>query len=167
MSLYKQWNDMVVEFVKANGEAAFWDKYEAIEKGIYIGILSDHNKIFEGKVGELAEKLNAPLDFFIGFLDGINESLNEELDMENLKIDTEIKLDIDLARLYFNMLDAKAEYLYNLSQWEGIFSEEKRKEITKAWRESKIVIKEPKIGRNDPCTCGSGRKYKKCCGKNA
>lgn len=22
----------------------------------------------------------------------------------------------------------------------------------------------PKIGRNDPCTCGSGRKYKKCCG---
>ncbi|HOX06713.1 MAG TPA: preprotein translocase subunit SecA [Planctomycetota bacterium] len=24
---------------------------------------------------------------------------------------------------------------------------------------------EPKIGRNDPCTCGSGKKYKKCCGK--
>jgi preprotein translocase subunit SecA len=23
-----------------------------------------------------------------------------------------------------------------------------------------------KIGRNDPCTCGSGKKYKKCCGKN-
>jgi uncharacterized protein YecA (UPF0149 family) len=24
----------------------------------------------------------------------------------------------------------------------------------------------PKIGRNDPCVCGNGRKYKKCCGKN-
>lgn len=24
---------------------------------------------------------------------------------------------------------------------------------------------EPKIGRNDPCTCGSGKKYKKCCGQ--
>lgn len=24
----------------------------------------------------------------------------------------------------------------------------------------------PKIGRNDPCPCGSGKKYKKCCGKN-
>ena len=23
---------------------------------------------------------------------------------------------------------------------------------------------EPKIGRNDPCSCGSGKKYKKCCG---
>lgn len=22
----------------------------------------------------------------------------------------------------------------------------------------------PKVGRNDPCTCGSGRKFKKCCG---
>ena len=25
---------------------------------------------------------------------------------------------------------------------------------------------ENKIGRNDPCPCGSGKKYKKCCGKN-
>lgn len=25
----------------------------------------------------------------------------------------------------------------------------------------------PKIGRNDPCPCGSGKKYKKCCGRNA
>ena len=27
------------------------------------------------------------------------------------------------------------------------------------------VIKKPKIGRNDPCPCGSGKKYKKCCGR--
>ncbi|MBD5627067.1 MAG: YchJ family protein [Desulfovibrio sp.] len=25
----------------------------------------------------------------------------------------------------------------------------------------------PKVGRNDPCPCGSGRKYKKCCGRNS
>ena len=25
---------------------------------------------------------------------------------------------------------------------------------------------EPKVGRNDPCPCGSGKKYKKCCGRN-
>jgi uncharacterized protein YecA (UPF0149 family) len=24
----------------------------------------------------------------------------------------------------------------------------------------------PKVGRNDPCICGNGRKFKKCCGKN-
>jgi uncharacterized protein YchJ len=28
-----------------------------------------------------------------------------------------------------------------------------------------ITREEPKIGRNDPCPCGSGLKYKKCCGK--
>jgi preprotein translocase subunit SecA len=26
---------------------------------------------------------------------------------------------------------------------------------------------QPKVGRNDPCPCGSGKKYKKCCGRNA
>ena len=28
------------------------------------------------------------------------------------------------------------------------------------------VKKAPKVGRNDPCPCGSGKKYKKCCGMN-
>ena len=44
-----------------------------------------------------------------------------------------------------------------------------------AWRfsDGKIVgpepkrREEPKVGRNDPCPCGSGKKYKKCCGKAA
>ena len=30
-----------------------------------------------------------------------------------------------------------------------------------------VVNTEPKVGRNDPCPCGSGKKYKNCCGKNA
>jgi SEC-C motif-containing protein len=28
-----------------------------------------------------------------------------------------------------------------------------------------VVREGPKVGRNDPCTCGSGKKFKKCCGK--
>ena len=28
-----------------------------------------------------------------------------------------------------------------------------------------IRLEQPKVGRNDPCPCGSGRKYKKCCGR--
>jgi hypothetical protein len=32
-------------------------------------------------------------------------------------------------------------------------------------RQEPIVRETPKIGRNDPCPCGSGKKYKKCCGK--
>jgi len=32
--------------------------------------------------------------------------------------------------------------------------------------EKPIVREEPKVGRNDPCPCGSGKKYKKCCGRD-
>ena len=32
--------------------------------------------------------------------------------------------------------------------------------------EKPMVREEPKVGRNDPCPCGSGKKYKKCCGKD-
>jgi len=28
-----------------------------------------------------------------------------------------------------------------------------------------IKLDQPKVGRNDPCPCGSGKKYKKCCGR--
>jgi preprotein translocase subunit SecA len=32
---------------------------------------------------------------------------------------------------------------------------------------SETVVRGAKTGRNDPCPCGSGKKYKKCCGANA
>ena len=31
-------------------------------------------------------------------------------------------------------------------------------------KKAPVKRKEPKVGRNDPCPCGSGKKYKKCCG---
>jgi len=34
-------------------------------------------------------------------------------------------------------------------------------------RVKQIKLEQPKVGRNEPCPCGSGKKYKKCCGKNA
>ena len=33
-------------------------------------------------------------------------------------------------------------------------------------RVKQIRLEQPKVGRNAPCPCGSGKKYKKCCGKN-
>lgn len=100
----------------------------------------------------------------MGFLDGINESLNETLDLESMDESTTVHLDIDLEKLFYNMLDAKADYLYELPQWDAIFSDDKRKEIRKAFNNSKTVRSEVRIGRNDPCPCGSGKKYKKCHG---
>jgi len=39
-------------------------------------------------------------------------------------------------------------------------------EATEALSKAKPVRTGPKVGRNDPCPCGSGKKYKQCCGKN-
>ena len=42
----------------------------------------------------------------------------------------------------------------------------KMAEIQKEYRQSRTVRRAtPKVGRNDPCPCGSGRKYKHCCGR--
>lgn len=165
MSLYKQWTDMVVEYVKTKGEAAFWNEYSDIETKIYSKLLANHSEATKASIKSLAEELGTTNEFVMGFVDGINDSLKTSYDLEALTGEEELVFDIDFETLYFNMLDAKAEYLYELPQWEAIFSQEKRKEILAKYKESKIARNDNKIGRNDPCTCGSGKKYKKCCGK--
>ncbi len=165
MSLYKQWTDMVIDYVKHKGEDAFWKEYSSIEEKVYTKILASHKNVMTSSINEIAKEFDTTPEFIMGFVDGINESLEEPVDIENIDGDTKIEFKIDFEKLYFNMLDAKADYLYNLPQWEGIFSPEKRKEIQRAWRDSKTIVNNNKIGRNDPCPCGSGKKYKKCCGK--
>ena len=165
MSLYDKWTEMVVEYVKTKGERAFWQEYGKIETAIYKDLLSNHKEVKKTSIADLSKEYDSTVEFIMGFVDGINESLKNSYDLEQIEETTELVLDLDLEKLYFNMLDAKAEYLYTLPQWDGIFSEEKREEIKKEYKESKIVRNENKIGRNDPCPCGSGKKYKKCCGK--
>ena len=166
MSLYTEWTEMVVEYVKTKGEEAFWAEYSKVEKAIYKDLLANHKEIKKTTIGELAKHYNSTVQFTMGFMDGINDSLKNQYDLEAIDADTEIAFDLNLETLYFNMLDAKAEYLYKLPQWDAIFSEEKRTEIQKQFRESKIVRNLDKVGRNDACPCGSGKKYKKCCGKD-
>lgn len=100
----------------------------------------------------------------VGFLDGISESLKEAIPLDTLEEDTFVSVKIDVEKLYYNMVGARAEWLYELPEWDNILSEEKRKELYREQKSSTTVVKPPKIGRNDPCPCGSGKKYKKCCG---
>ena len=44
---------------------------------------------------------------------------------------------------------------------------ENPEEARKAGKKAPVKRDAPKVGRNDPCPCGSGKKYKKCCGVNA
>lgn len=163
MSLYKKWTELVESHQTQEDMDKFWHNYFEKEKENYSQILSSEQTSLEGTVKELADKFQMDTTFFVGFLDGINTSLTESLELDDINEDTQVKLSIDLEKLYFNMLDAKADWLYNLPQWDGILTDEKRKEITKAYRASNIAVS-TKVGRNEPCPCGSGKKYKKCCG---
>lgn len=164
MSLYKDWTDMVVDFVKVKGENAFWKKYGAIEKNIYTKILCERKNIIDGTIEELSKDFEISTMYFMGFLDGINSSLNTPLELDDLEKNSKININIDFEKLYYNMLDSKADYLYKLPQWNSIFSVKKRQQIRKQWLNSKTIINKNKIGRNDLCPCGSGKKYKYCCG---
>ena len=102
----------------------------------------------------------------VGILDGINDSLKTPNPIETMDETTELSLDYDKEKLYYNMVEARAEWLYTLPQWDNLLSPERRKELYKEQKSSTTIVKPKKIGRNDPCPCGSGKKYKKCCGRN-
>ena len=144
-----------------------WTNYFTIEKGIYEKILSNPTEVVEGTVKELAEKYGTEVLIMTGFLDGINESLKGyENPIDTMEEDTEVKIEIDPEKLYYNMVGAKAEWLYTLPQWDALLTPERRKELYKEQKSSTTIVKDKKIGRNDPCPCGSGKKYKYCCGRN-
>lgn len=165
MSLLKQWEETAYKEMDQKEYDKFWKEYLDKEKRIYEELLSNRTTEIKGKFSELAEKFGMSNLDFIGFMSGINTSLEKEAELEALDEDSEIDVTVDLEKLYYNMHEAKADWLYNLPQWDQILTREKRKEIKTAYNKSKIVVNENKVGRNDPCPCGSGKKYKKCCGK--
>ena len=167
-SLLDQWRDIAYnkELTK-NQLEEFWGGYFDIEKGIYEQLLETPDEEVKGTVEELAAKYGQDVMTMVGFLDGINDSLKVPNPIETMTETTEVSLAFDKEKLYKNMVDAKAEWLYELTQWDKIFDEESKKRLFREQKQSGTVRKEKKIGRNDPCPCGSGKKYKKCCGKNA
>ena len=168
MALLETWRNLAYgDGLNDKKKEELWSGYFQIEKGIYEQILSDPTQVITGTVKELAEKYNLEVMAMVGFLDGINESLITPNDLEDLSEDSHVSLAFDKELLYKNMVDAKADWLYELPQWKEIFSEEKLRELYREQKKSGTVVKAAKVYPNDPCPCGSGKKYKKCCGRNA
>ena len=167
MSLLQNWRDIAY-----NQEAdkkqlqQFWTNYFLIEKNIYEQLLSNPDEVVKGTVKELAEKYKVDVMTMVGFLDGINDSLKAPNPIEEMEEDTVVNLGFDKALLYKNMVAADADWLYELEEWNDIFDEETRKKLYKEQKSSTTIVKDKKVYPNDPCPCGSGKKYKKCCGKN-
>ena len=166
-TLYQQWQNIAYDETADRSQLEkFWGTYFQIEKEIYEKLLSNPDEVVKGTVKELAEKFGQEVLTMIGFLDGINESLLIEIDLDTVEEDTVVSLAFDKERLYKNMVAAKADWLYELPQWDKIFTEEKKKVLYKEQKNARTIHVEKKVYPNDPCPCGSGKKYKKCCGKN-
>ncbi len=164
MALLEQWQALWEEKQKKGEANRYWKTYIAAETDIYRQILTSkpHKNTVEG----YAKKYGVDLLTMAAFLDGINNSLKEKNPLESLEPDTPVNLNYDKELLYKNMVEAKADWLYNLPEWDPLIDQDRRAQLYKEQKRSKTVVKGKKIGRNDPCPCGSGKKYKHCCGRD-
>ena len=163
MTLYEQWKDLV-ENQTDDTFPVFWDEYSEAEKRIYTGLLQTKETPVQGIFRDLAAANETSAVLYMGFLDGVNESLREPLDLAGVTEESELSFTVDYEALFYNMLRAKADHLFTLEAWDDVLPDETRQAIADTWRRSRTVVKEKAPGRNDPCPCGSGKKYKKCCG---
>lgn len=125
-----------------------------------------------GKIDFVEEnKQGAKLEKVMGELFVIDKSiLKDEMDGFIVAIKNEVErteaIDIFLEAYEIQSDEERDIFVYELE----LFAKSIRRWSLKGYTEDEIVkqesrvINEVKIGRNDPCICGSGKKYKKCCG---
>ena len=168
MTLLQQWRNTAYSETANKGDLQrLWATYFEQEKDIYAQLLANPAEEVKGTVKELADKYGMTVLSMVGFLDGINDSLKEANPIETMEEDTVVSLAFDTEKLYKNMVAAGADWLYELPEWEAIYDEDTRKALYKEQQRSTTVVNEgAKVYPNDPCPCGSGKKYKKCCGRN-
>ncbi|MCL2855917.1 MAG: SEC-C metal-binding domain-containing protein [Defluviitaleaceae bacterium] len=162
MSLYKDW--MAIAYDEKGGLVdETWDKYLPLEQAVYEKMLAGKDPAINGTIAQLAERFSMPSQFVAGFLDGISAALDIPPTLEELAEGTMIDVKVDFATLYKKMVEYKAEHLQDLPEWENVFTADQRKKLYREQKSSTTVVVGEKTGRNDPCPCGSGKKYKKCC----
>jgi len=165
MSLYDAWKRVSLD-AQGQPNKHVWDEYMQKERFVYATLLKNKTNRIEGNVTKLSEDLRLSPMHVMAFLDGIHEAVDGvPHPLDDVTEETNIAFAIDFARLYKQMVAYKAEELYKLPEWNGIFTAEEQKNLyTEQKRSHTVVRSEPKTGRNEPCACGSGKKTKKCCG---
>ena len=88
------------------------------------------------------------------------EEMNEDIKLDVVKILSNVQRAGDMKRTEAAKITATGLQDTAINLVDGKYSE-------KEGGMNKTVVNEgPKVGRNDPCPCGSGKKYKNCCGRN-
>ena len=108
MALLQEWRAKAYNEKANKGDLQrLWSDYFMKEKEIYEQLLKTPDEEVRGTVKELAEKYNISLEYMVGFLDGINDSLKIENPIETMEEDTEVSLAFDKEKLYKNMVAAE------------------------------------------------------------
>lgn len=154
----EDWLDLLEELEKEELNYAMISKEELIS-------MSDENWIIKTKSGKAFSK-----EFFSMFnadeeiLEGLIESLYleiQEAEFEDVISEMLEQFEDDNREVQDFMYNSLGRFLRNIRLWKykgATINEKKGTEISKE--------KQKTVGRNEPCICGSGKKYKKCCAKN-
>ena len=141
MALLQEWQKIAYNEKANKGELQrFWQRYFLLEKGVYEKLLTNPDEVVEGTVKELAEKYNLSVLEMAGFLDGINESLVTPNPIDTMEEDTTVSLAFDKEKLYKNMVDAKADWLYELPMWNDIFDKRQREDCIWNRRNQELLL---------------------------
>jgi len=93
-------------------------------------------------------------------LDGVRDKVAEMIFKVRLGAESELRSVYEVSNLVHEQLAGYDHLARDMAAQEAAARGQMQKVQT-------IVRDAPKVGRNDPCPCGSGKKYKNCCGRNA
>ncbi len=138
------------------------EELEALRDAVSLRSYAQKNPLIEYKL--------EGFDIFDKMIDNIKKNISKLLNRVQIKAENESSG--DSGALHSR---AKQRKVYESHSSSGSFSSSVREREEKARREDKagqtspvqVVRTTPKVGRNDPCPCGSGKKYKNCHGRNA
>ena len=127
------------------------DEMDDLKKGIGLRAYAQKDPVVQYRIegGEMFEEMisQIKLDVAKVILHLEHPNMNPEVQNNNIKITSE---GLDLTEMNNNGTTNKDMPKTNVAE-----------------KKQPVVNNGPKVGRNDPCPCGSGLKYKKCCGKDA
>ena len=174
----------IADFIADIAEKKYQEKYLKIkdnlaqlEKQVMLQILDVHWKDHLGEMDHLRQSVGLrayaqknpkneykreAFEMFEVMLNEINSEAIKVLFRLELASEEEIKELEERSREAQN----NREIQLQKEQLKPVIGNNQDSESSKSLSTQPVKRKEPKLGRNDPCPCGSGKKFKQCCGKN-
>ncbi len=146
-------------------QSLFREKLERTCSGVWNDLVLCSCDLYPGELIDDIERAydDGLVDSFIASPEDIQDMLQETSDVRLEKLGTDP---------YHQLIDDTIEELESWACFHDVDRSFHREwQAISSITDEEVGIAEPvrvghKIGRNDPCPCGSGKKYKKCCGRD-